>query len=254
MIFIEAGINHFGSVKEAKLIVNFFLKSKFKHLTFMCHSENFYKKYRKKGINFKLDYVFYKNLIKRCHEKNKKIGLSVCDNKTFEEFKDLNFDFFKLLSVSINNNKLIKLLKLKKKPIYISTGFNVSNNKIKKCISLIKRNEISLLHTPMSYLEEDLNFFRINELREKFKLPVGYSNHNNNVNNLFALSAYNPHAIFMYCKPIRKKKRAYPDDEHAFFLDELEYIRLEYLNCLKMHKNFKFKKSKVKIFKNAIKK
>ena len=52
-IFIEAGINHFGSVKEAKIILDFFLKSKFKNLTFMLHNEKFYSSQLKLGINFK---------------------------------------------------------------------------------------------------------------------------------------------------------------------------------------------------------
>ena len=59
----------------------------------MIHNEIFYKNY-KKGINFELPYDYYKNLITKCHRKNKKIGLSVCDPITFEKYKNLNFDFY----------------------------------------------------------------------------------------------------------------------------------------------------------------
>ena len=41
-IIIEAGINYFGNLREANRILNDFLKSKFKNLTFMVHTKNFH--------------------------------------------------------------------------------------------------------------------------------------------------------------------------------------------------------------------
>ena len=72
----------------------------------------------------------------------------------------------------------------------------------------------------MTYNLEEINLNRILNLRKKYKLPVGYSNHNNDKGTLNVLTAYRPSAIFLYCKPKRKRKRVYPDDKHAFFLDE----------------------------------
>ena len=40
----------------------------------------------------------------------------------------------------------------------------------------------------------------------------------------------------------RKKKRKYPDHDHAFYLDEVENFKKTYLNCLKCHKISKPKK------------
>ena len=48
MFILEAGINHFGDLKEAKKIDKFFFKSSFKSLTFMIHNEIFYKNYKKR--------------------------------------------------------------------------------------------------------------------------------------------------------------------------------------------------------------
>lgn len=114
MFFLEAGINHFGKIKEANKILNFFLKSSFNNLTFMIYNESFYKSQKSKGFNFSLPNEFYKKAIKKCHSKKKKIGLSVCDEKTFHNYKNLKFDFFKLLSISINNKNLINILNKKK--------------------------------------------------------------------------------------------------------------------------------------------
>ena len=116
--FLEAGLNHLGSLKEANMMLNFFLKSKFKYLTFMIHSKEFYKK-MKKRINYNLPRSFYEKAIKLAKKNNKKIGLSVCDFETFKNYYDLNFDFYKLLGISINDKYLIQKLKKKNKKIYI---------------------------------------------------------------------------------------------------------------------------------------
>ena len=254
MFFLEAGINHFGKVKEANKILNYFLRSSFANITFMIHKESFYVFQKGKGNNFSLPIDFYKKAIKKCHEKNKKIGLSVCDEKSFIPLKNLNFNFFKLLSVGISNKKLIKILNEKNKPVYISTGFNASNTKISRCIKLFKnKKKLTILHTPMTYDISKLNFQRINDLKKIYKLNVGYSNHNNDFNTLNILSAYNPNCIFIYCKPSFVKNRLYPDDKHALYLYELNGVKKLY-ETYKTVNNSAFKAYNVDIFKNDPKK
>ena len=72
--FLEVGVNHFGKISYANKILNFFLKSNFQNLTFMIHLEKFYKKFEKKGINFKLSNKFYSNIINLCKKRKKKFG------------------------------------------------------------------------------------------------------------------------------------------------------------------------------------
>lgn len=257
--FLEAGINHFGQLDHAEKVLRFFLKSSFKNITFMIHSEKFYKKYKKRGLDFKLSNNFYYNAIKKCNKKKKKFGLAVCDNASFKDKRNLNVDFYKLLSIGIDDYKLINMLKIKKKPVYISTGFNVSEIKIKNSIRLFDNsNHIQLLHTPMSYRLDELNLKKISIYKKKFKLPTGYSNHFNNKKIFCLLSNYKPSSVFLYCKPIKKKGRIYPDDQHAFYLNELENIKSSYNYASKV-KQFSVKRSfsnkkvsKVKIF-NEIK-
>ena len=70
---------------------------------------------------------FYERAIKLSHKKNKKIGIAVCDTKTYKPLSNLNFDFYKLLSIAINEEDLIKDLKKKKKQVFISTGSKVTD-------------------------------------------------------------------------------------------------------------------------------
>ena len=246
--FIEAGINHFGKIKEANIILDNFLSSKFDNLTFMLKSDKFYADQLKLGKNFKLDKSFYELALKKCHKKNKKLGLAIGLAEKLGNLDEVKFDFYKLLSVGINNKKLIKVLKKKNKTIYISTGFNANKLKIKRCLNLFKRTKTQLLHTPMSYSPNQLNFSKINDLRKTFKIPVGYSNHHNNLNCLNVLSAYKPETIFIYCKTASKKGQKYPDDEHSFSFKELQNSKNDYEKSSLMHSGIKIKK--VKIFSN----
>jgi len=237
MFILECGHNHFGNLNEAKIIANFFLKSSFKNITFMCHTKAWYENHKKNGIDFKLPINFYKKFIQKCKMKKKKVGLSVCDIETFHELKNLDFKFYKLLSIAINNFELIREIDKKKKKIYISTGYNPSNLKIKKCInSFSKKTPLELLHTPRTDKHEGLNFKQIERLRKSFNLKVGYSNHFHDTKTLLALTSYNPSVVMLYLNQKRKKKRKYPDHHHALYLDEIENFKKDYLNCLKTHK------------------
>ena len=252
-IFIEAGINHFGSLKEANLILKYFLRSKFKNLTFMLHTKDFYENQKNLGIDFKLKKNFYISAIKQCHQKKKKLGLAVCKKDTFDEISSLKFDFYKLLSAGINQKNLIKDLKKRKKPIYISTGLKVTDKDINICLkNFNSKKNISLLHSPMTYNIFELNLDRMNYLKKKFKINVGYGNHNNDKESLNIVSSYNPHCLFLYCKPKRKKGRVYPDDKHAFYFDEIEEISKKYTKYSKINKNYK-KIKKINIFANEFK-
>ena len=250
MFIIEAGVNHFGNKKELNLITNYVFKSSFKKMTIMCHHGEFYKTYLKKGINFEFSENIYSNLIEKFNKNKKKIGLSVCDYNTYSKIKHLNFDFYKLLSIAINDKRVIDALKKKNKKVYISTGLNSSLKKIKKCIKLFKGyKKIEMLHTPMTYKPERLDLSKIHYLKKKFNIFIGYSHHNNDINTLYTLSFYKPKVIFLYCKQLLKKNRIYPDNDHAIHLKYLEKVKSNYLKCLKMHKKSIGKLTNEKIFK-----
>ena len=213
--------------------------------TIMIHTHEYYVK----NPHHIIKKSVYENIIKICKKNKKKIGLSVCDIKTFTELEKLNFDFYKLLSISNTNIELINMLKLKKKHIYISTGLS-SLKKVKKSIELFKNyKKKSILHTPMTYDGSKLNFHKINLFKKLFKIKTGYSNHSNNVNTVYALSAYEPSEIFIYTKPNINKKINFPDDKHSFSIDKLENIKLNYLECLGTHRISK-ETNKTKIFKS----
>lgn len=245
MFVLEFGVNHLGNSKYLKKLINFYINSSFKMATLMAHSEEYYLQYP----NHRLSYKNYKKIIDTCKNKRKKIGLSVCDKKTFEPLSKLNFNFYKLLSVANNDKYLIDLVKKKNKHVYISTGFSDEKRVTKSLKYFSNFEKKTLLHTPMTYKSEELNFNKISYFKKKFKQKVGYSNHNNNSKTLFALSAYDPKVIFLYTKPKVRSRKKFPDNDHAFKLDQLESIKKNYIECLNCHKINNKIKNKVEIFK-----
>ncbi len=245
MFVIEFGLNHIGKIEYLNKMLNFYLNSSFEMATIMIHNKDYYDSNPK----HKIKKSHYEKIIQRCKLKAKKIGLSVCDLNTFNYIKDLKFDFYKLLSVSNNNKELIDELKKKNKHVYISTGLS-NNKKIKKAAELFKNyRRKTFLHTPMTYNSKKLNFGRINELKFMLKQKIGYSNHNNNLNTIYALSSYSPKIIFIYAKPTNSRKRAFPDNYHAFHISKLEDIKENYIECLNSHKKNNKSIIKTNIFK-----
>jgi hypothetical protein len=121
--------------------------------------------------------------------------------------------------VAINNYELID--KLPKKRIFISLAV-ANDKKIHNCLKRFgTTHKLNLIYTNISYNAEDLNLSRINYLKKKFKLPVGYGHHFKNNVPLFVSKCFKPSFYFLYIKLFSKKRRIYPDNEHAFFIDEI---------------------------------
>jgi len=253
-IILEAGINHFGKIREANKILNFFLSSSFQNLTFMIHKKEFYNSQIKKNkINFYLNKKFYFNALKLAHKKGKKIGLAVCDNQTYDELKDVNFDFYKILGISINNFSLLKKINKKNKNTYISLAIG-DDRKIKNCLNYFSnKKKVNLIYTSMSYDPKDTNLSRISLLKKKFQLPVGYGHHYKNLSTVILSGFYQPDFYFFYIKsPTKNKMKIYPDNDHAIFFNKLKNLidMIKETSYLVKNKNIN---TKIKLNANKIK-
>ena len=190
------------------------------------HNKEFYiSQIKEKKINFYLPKSFYAQTLKLAHAKGKKIGLSVCDLSTLEYLDELEFDFYKILGIAVNNIPLLKKIKSKKKKTYISLAI-ADDNKIKKCLKYISnKNKTNLIYTSMSYVAKDTNVSRIADLKKKYNIPVGYGHHFHNLNPVILSSIYNPDFYFFYLKRKTKDdKIIYPDNNHAIFFDDLSKL------------------------------
>ena len=192
----EIGINHNGSVKIAKKLIDLAKKYNFDAVKFQKRDPDIcvpdsqknliratpwgeltYLNYKKK-IEF--NYSQYQQLIKYCKKKKIKIFCSAWDLNSQNFIKKLRFSFNKAASAMLTNIDLIKTIAKEKKHTFISTG--MSNYKdISKAIKIFKKNRcnFTLLHCVSSYpcKEKDLNLILIQKLKKKYKCKIGYSGH-----------------------------------------------------------------------------
>ena len=243
-IILETGLNHLGDEKKAKKYLDFFLKSKYKKMTFQINTLKYYRKYP-----HQLNDAFYRKAIKLANSKNKKIGLSVCDPDSFKNYINFGFHFFKLLSIGIANDKLISLLKKTKKEIYISLGI-ASHSLIKNCLNKFKtKSNLRLVYTNLSYDPKDLDLNEIENLKKKFNLEVGYGHHYKNETPIILSSILNCDFFFIYVKSkiINRFDKNLPDDRHAIDLNNLDKIDHKLSEANELFKSRKTNR-RIKIF------
>lgn len=199
-LIAEAGINHNGSISDAKKLMSLAKKYNFDAIKFqkrdleVCIPEDqkyiiretpwgniTYLDYKKK---IELNYNQYKSL----KNYSKKIGIelfvSCWDVESLNLMKPLKLKFNKIASAMITNQKLLIAVAKERKKTFISTGMcNMSD--IEKAVKIFKKYKCKfvLMHSVSIYPcdEKILNLNLIKTLKNKFKCEVGYSGHESTV-------------------------------------------------------------------------
>ncbi len=197
-LIAEIGVNHEGSLKDAKRMISLAKKGGADAVKFQTYkaellaSKNspaywdtkkektknqfdLFKKYDKFGTRE------YKILYKFCRKK--KIDfLSTPFDESAVDFLDPLVPYFKIASADITNYPLLKKVAKKKKIIFLSTG--ASNLKeIKKALNVLDKNGSPLtvlLHCILNYPTKNnlANLKMISHLKKSFKKNIiGYSDH-----------------------------------------------------------------------------
>lgn len=201
IIIAEAGVNHNGNFEKAKKLIDIASEAKANYVKFQFYKTgNLVVKnsnmalYQKK--NFKRDISQYKllkkyelslnsilKLRKYSKKKNIKFLTSVFDTESLEElFKSKIYDI-KVPSGEINNFPLLEKISKKAKRIFISSGMSYMEE-IALALKILKRNNRSkknlyLMHCHSEYPTDlkDVNLLVMPELRKKFKIKIGFSDH-----------------------------------------------------------------------------
>ena len=199
-LIAEIGINHNGSIKLAKKLIDLAKKYNFDAVKFQKRDPNIstpeiqkssmrdtpwgyisYLEYKKK-IEF--SYKDFKEIDKYCKKKKIIWFASPWDLNSLNFLKKFNCKYIKVASAMVTNTKLINAIAKRKQFTFISTGMCTMKD-IEKCVSTFKKYKckFALLHCVSNYPcdEKDLNLNMINVLKNKFKCKVGYSGHENSV-------------------------------------------------------------------------
>ncbi len=206
-IIAEAGINHCGSLEEAKFLISESKKVgadsvKFQKRTISriltkkgldapyINNNSFGKTYGKHKEYLEFNEDQYRELKRYADELDILFGVSVWDEEAADFIDSLDVPYFKMASADLTNFNLLKHVALKGKPMIISTGM-ADIDTVEKAYNHIKQynDQIIILHCCSAYptIPEDVNLNVLHTYSNKFpESPIGFSNHTVSISTPFA--------------------------------------------------------------------
>lgn len=203
LIIAEAGVNHNGSIDIAKQLVDKAADSGADIIKFQTFkSEKLVSKsahqadYQKKNIG-KLSDDSQLNMLKKlelseqdhielmnyCQKKGIKFFSTAFDMDSIVFLHSLNLGLWKIPSGEITNYPYLKKIAQYHEPVILSTGMcEIEDISAAMDVLLkygVKREQITILHCNTEYPTpfEDVNIRAMQEMRDKFHVSIGYSDH-----------------------------------------------------------------------------
>ncbi len=135
----------------------------------------------------------FKKIKRRCEEKNILFVSTPFDEDSVELLAALNVPFYKIASGEITNYRLLARTASKGKPIILSTGMS-KLEEVSDALAVIRRERnvpVAVLHCVSNYPSavEDSNLSVMAAMRERFQIPVGWSDHTLGINVAVAAAA-----------------------------------------------------------------
>ena len=243
-IIAEAGVNHNGSLKQAVQLIKAAKKSNADYVKFQIFkAENVVTKnagksaYQKKNLKdketqyqmikrFELPYENFKILKKECKKNKIKFLCSPFDIESLHYLMKLKEKIIKVPSGEITNYPLIEKIGKMNIKVIMSTG--MSNYKeIKNAIDLLvsngtKRKNITLLHCNTAYPTPfiDVNLTVIENLKNKFNISVGYSDHTLGIETPIAAACFGVEFIEKHIT----LDKSLPGPDHKSSLNPAEFV------------------------------
>ena len=199
-LIAEIGINHNGSLKLAKQLIDLAKKYNFNAVKFqkrdlnICIPEN-QKEVMRDTPWGRMTYLTYKKKIefgekefieisKYCKEVGIDWFCSAWDLNSLKFLKKFKMKFNKVASAMLTNIDLVSEISKEKRLTFISTGMSKMKD-IQKAVKIFKKNKCDfvLMHCVSTYpcADKDLNLNLIIAFKEKFKCKIGYSGHETTV-------------------------------------------------------------------------
>ena len=200
-IIAEAGVNHNGSIKNAKHLIDAAVEAKADYIKFQTFkAENLVTKkaekaeYQKNNTitdesqfdmlkQFELDYSAHKELVAYCNKKRIKFLSTAFDFDSIDLLEELNLPLFKIPSGEITNLPYLRKIGNLGKNIVLSTGMStlkeVQSAMDVLLLSGIQKDQLTILHCNTEYPTpiEDANLNAMVTIRDKLNVNIGYSDH-----------------------------------------------------------------------------
>tara|TARA_Y100001980_G_C14556714_1_gene349566 strand:+ start:8372 stop:9388 length:1017 start_codon:yes stop_codon:yes gene_type:complete len=201
-IIAEAGVNHNGSIKIAKKMIDIAAKAGADYVKFQTFKANLlvtknalkanYQKRLSDNKNesqfnmlhkLELSYQDHVNLIKHSKKRRIKFLSTPFDNESVELLSKLRMKIFKIPSGEITNLPYLRKIGSLGKPIILSTGMS-ELDEVKNALNIILKagsrlGDIIVMHCNTDYPTrmQDVNLKAMLTLRDQLGVSVGYSDH-----------------------------------------------------------------------------
>ena len=200
-IIAEAGVNHNGSLKLAKKLIDVAVESGADAVKFQTFkTKNLVSKdakkadYQKKNTDvlesqfdmikkLELDVNTHKKLISYCQKKGIMFLSSPFDHDSINLLSDLGLKIFKIPSGEITNLPYLRQIGLLGKKVVLSSGMSTLKE-VKSALTVLiesgtKKENITILHANTMYPTpmEDVNLNAMLTIQKELDISVGYSDH-----------------------------------------------------------------------------
>ena len=200
LIIAEAGVNHNGSIEMAKQLIDAAAIAGVDYVKFQTFkAENLVTKdakqaeYQQRNAADDSQYAMLKKLelsesqheelIAYCKQKGVSFLSTAFDLGSIEYLHSLNLGLWKIPSGEITNYPYLKKIAQYGEPVIMSTGM-CSMDDVEQALNVLLKNgltreQITLLHCNTEYPTpmQDVNLKAMLQLRDKFGVRVGYSDH-----------------------------------------------------------------------------
>ncbi len=246
LIIAEAGVNHNGSIKLAKELVDAAKSSGADIIKFQsflaknlvipgakkaCYQENknkFNESQYEMLSKLELSFEELSQLKSYCDTKNIELLSSAFDLDSLRLIKKLNFKRYKIPSGEITNLPYLRFVAAQNKPIILSTGMS-NMQEISDAIKVftfsgVNVRDITILHCTTEYPAPfvDVNLRAMKTIQDKFQVKVGYSDHTFGIEVSFAAVALGATIIEKHLT----LDRSFDGPDHKASLEPNEFLRL----------------------------
>lgn len=200
-IIAEAGVNHNGSIKLAKKLIDVAVDAEADAVKFQTFkAEKIISRYAPKAEyqkkttdkeesqlemvkKLELDANTHEKLVRYCTKKGIIFLSTPFDIESIDLLSDIGLEIFKIPSGEITNLPYLRKIGSLKKRIILSTGMS-DMGEIEDALDIIikagtQKENITVLHCNTEYPTpfEDVNLLAMLSIRDAFKVSVGYSDH-----------------------------------------------------------------------------
>ena len=195
-IIAEAGVNHNGSMEIAKRLIDKAAEAGVDCVKFQTYiAENVMSKYAPKAeyqVNntgceesqldmvkkLELSFEDFEELKRYTEDKGLMFLSTPFDLESCDFLNNLGLNIFKIPSGEITNLPYLRKINSFKKDVILSTGM-AALDEIQAALDVLKDCKVSLLHCTTEYPcpYDAVNMNAMLTMKEKFNLPVGYSDH-----------------------------------------------------------------------------